>query len=277
MLGAGRAGRSLAQAQAAQHTSIVGLHGRGAEPGAALPVTAGALPEALRQAGVVLVAVRDDQLEAALGELASAKLAPGAVVLHLSGSRDPHGLGALRALGHPSGTFHPLVPLAHPEVAASVLRGAWIGVDGDALAVAAAERLADALGAHTLRIPPGQKARYHAAAVFASNYPAVLAAMGERLLLESGVEAVAARGATLALLGGAMENLAHAAPDKSLTGPIRRGDVEAVRAHLAALADDPVALAAYRALARAAVDVMRAGGTMSHRLADVAALLDAAV
>jgi predicted short-subunit dehydrogenase-like oxidoreductase (DUF2520 family) len=239
-------------------------------------VTAGALPAALDQATVVLVAVQDDQLDAALAELTLGKMAPGAVVLHLSGSRDPEGLTALRALGHPCGTFHPLVPLAHPEVASSVLRGAWIGVDGDPAAVAAAERLATTLEASTLRIPPGEKARYHAAAVFASNFPAVLAAVAERLLLESGVEPVAARGATLTLLGGAIENLAHGAPAESLTGPVRRGDVEAIRAHLAALRGDPVASAAYRALGRAAVDVMRAGGmSSSHRLADVATLLDA--
>ena len=41
-----------------------------------------------------------------------------------------------------------------------------------------------ALGANVLYIPPGEKARYHAAAVFASNFPTVLMCLAEELLRE---------------------------------------------------------------------------------------------
>ena len=46
----------------------------------------------------------------------------------------------------------------------------------------------------------------------------------------------------------------------TLTGPVVRGDAATVAAHIAALADIPEALYAYRAMARATADLALAGG-----------------
>ena len=274
VLGAGRAGRSLARAFVASGVNVVGLHGRHAEPNASPPVSAGALPDALGTAGVVLVTVRDAQVGDALRELAGATLARGAIVLHASGATDPAEASALRSQGHPVGTMHPLVPLANPDRAATVLRDAWIGVDGDAAAIAAARALAARLGAHALTIPPGQKPRYHAAAVFAANFPVVVAALAERLLEEAGVAEGEARAATLGLMSAAVSNLESGRPHDVLTGPIARGDVASVLGHLAALSDDAPALDAYVTLSRAALTLAHERGTSAERLAEISTALD---
>lgn len=276
VLGAGRAGRSLARALVVGGVRVVGLHGRQSDPSATPAVTSGPLPTSLGSADVVLVTVRDAQLGDALRELAATGLATGAVILHASGATDPAEASELRQLGHPVGTLHPLVPLADPTRAAEVLRGAWIGVDGDPAAVAAATALARRLGANTLEIPPGQKPRYHAAAVFAANFPVVVAALAERLLVEAGIDETDARAATLGLMGAAVSNLETGRPHDVLTGPIARGDVGSVRGHLAALADDAPALDAYVTLSRAALALARERGTSSERLAEIAEALDAA-
>ena len=70
VLGAGRAGRSLARAFAVAGVDVVGLHGRQADRAAAPAITAGALPESLGRARVVLVTVRDAQLGDALRQAA---------------------------------------------------------------------------------------------------------------------------------------------------------------------------------------------------------------
>lgn len=273
ILGAGRAGRGLARALRASGADVVGLHGRRARDAGDERITAGAIPDAIRQADVVLVTVRDEQLEGALRELAGAALAPEAVVLHASGSAVPRALDELRRRGHPSGTFHPLVPLADPERAPALLRHAWIGVDGDARAVAAGERLATRIGAHTLRIPPGEKARYHAAAVFASNFPTVLAAIAGRLLREAGVGDDEAWRALHGLMSAAVANLEGRDPAAALTGPVVRGDVETIRRHLDALGADPAARDVYVALTRAAVALARTAGADARRLSAIERLL----
>ena len=276
VLGAGRAGRSLARALVVAGVDVVGLHGRQPDPTAVPPVTGGALPESLGNASVILVTVRDAQLGDALRQLARARLQAGAVVLHASGATDPAEASSLRALGHGVGTMHPLVPLANPARAVDILHDAWIGVDGDPAAIAAATALASRLGAHALTIPPGEKPRYHAAAVFAANFPVVVAALAERLLEEAGVAEGEARAATVGLMGAAVSNLESGRPHDVLTGPIARGDVTSVEGHLAALADDAPALAAYVTLSRAALTLARERGTSPERLAEISAALDAA-
>ncbi|MGZ8457651.1 MAG: DUF2520 domain-containing protein, partial [Gemmatirosa sp.] len=261
--------------------ALVGLHGRrpltlDAPLGT---VTAGVLPDDIARASIVLVAVQDRALEAALGEIearaAVGGLAPGVAVVQASGSAEPTGFDGLRAHGAACGTFHPLVPLAEASQAPALLHGAWIGIDGDPAAEQAGRVLADLLGAHTLRIPGGRKGRYHAAAVFASNFPIVLAAIAERLLAHAGVEATEARPAVRHLLSSAAVNLARGDDAAlALTGPIVRGDDTTVRRHLAALADDPGADATYRAMAREAVTLARAAGAPIEGLDAVSALLD---
>lgn len=266
ILGAGRAGRSLARALRAGGVEIAGLHGRhaSAEEG----ITTGAPPASLGSANCVLVTVRDAQLDGALATLASASLAPNAVVLHASGSADPAGLAQLRASSHACGTFHPLVALSDPANAPQTLRGAWIGVDGDEDARRASVRLATAVGAHVLYIPPGEKPRYHAAAVFASNFPTVLMCLAEELLREVGIAPEVAGRALHPLFASAVENLRGGAGAGALTGPIVRGDADTVERHLLALRAHPDALDAYRALSRAALRWVREAGTGDHERLD---------
>lgn len=276
ILGAGRAGISLARALTDAGVSLAGIHGRHAAAGHP-PVTSGAIPDTVAGAGVVLVAVRDVQMTAALEELGRAPLAPGAVVLHLSGSGDPEGLQALRRRGHPAGTFHPLLPLADPATAARLLRTAWIGVDGDPGAERAARALAASLGAQVMRIPPGEKARYHAAAVFAANFPVVLSAIATDLLRDAGVAPEEAWPAVVALLQAAAANIQTAAPEGALTGPLRRGDAATVGVHLHALRAEVPALAAYVALSRAAIPIARRAGTDAAALDEIERELDRAL
>ena len=265
ILGAGRAGRGLSRALRASGVHLIGLHGRREEREPDV-VTVGAIPDAAHAADTILVAVRDGQLEEALGELAAAPLAAGAVVLHASGSAEPVALAKLRKAGHPCGTFHPLVPLADPARAAERLRGAWIGIDGDPGAIEVAKQLAERLGAHTLRIPAGEKAAYHAAAVIASNFPTVLAAVAVSLLGSIGMNERESWGAIRALMRGAVANLDTDVPARALTGPIARGDVETVQKHLAALEPHPAALELYAMLSQVAVELARAGGADGRAL-----------
>ncbi|MEP6692263.1 MAG: DUF2520 domain-containing protein, partial [Gemmatimonadaceae bacterium] len=117
------------------------------------------------------------------------------------------------------------------------------------------------------------KARYHAAAVIAANFPAVLLAAGERVLESIGVASGAAREALLPLLVAAVENLRGRPASEALTGPIARGDVATVRAHLEALAGDARALEVYRVMSVSAVELARASGTSGAALEEIERLL----
>ena len=254
IVGPGRAGRSLANALSGAGIEITGLIGRG---------------QRVASADVVLVTVRDADLPDALRGLGD--LPKGTVVLHASGADDPvEALATLRRAGHPAGTFHPLVPLADPEVGPSVMRGAWIGVDGDPGAIAMAESLATAIGAHVLRIPDGAKAAgYHAAAVIAANFTAVLAGAAEREMCRAGLEPRSAHAAVAHLMRTSIEHVATLGPERGLTGPVVRGDVGTIRRNVAALAGDPAVQDLYVAATRIAIQLARAAGTDAERLDEI--------
>ncbi len=271
VIGAGKAGRALAHAMRVGGVQVVGLHGRRPDHG----ITSGAWPATVALANAVLVTVRDAELDGVLRELRSAAaLAKGTVVLHASGTAEPQALDELRTEGHPGGTFHPLLPLTDPTRATEQLRRAWIGIDGDAGARAASRELAAAIGARVLEIPVGAKASYHAAAVIASNFPVVLLALAARVLTHAGVDEEAARGALATLMTAAAENVSAVAPSAALTGPVARGDVETVRAHLAALSDAPAVLEIYRALSREAIPLAESGGANPLQLEQLRRALD---
>lgn len=267
-IGAGHVGRGLNRAFSSSGIRIVGLHGRRPSVGA---TSYGAFPEAIADANVILVSVRDNQVEGVMEELlnvaGSGRLARGTIILHTSPVAEPELLAELGRAGFPGGTFHPLIPFTDPQRATELLRGAWIGIDGEPSARGAARRLAAAVGARTLEIPAGRKSAYHAAAVMASTFPVVLASVAGRLLQSLGVTEASSAHAVESLMSAAMANIAGQNPDEALGGPIARGDATMVGKHINALKLAPSALAVYRALSSAAVEIAERQGLDQEKIA----------
>ncbi len=277
IVGAGRVGQGLARAFRISGVDIVGVHGKRAAPGA---TSHGSLPGDIARANTIILAVRDDQIDAALEQVLGAgsegrtgPLTSGSVILHTSGTAEPAALELVSSRGLSGGTFHPLVPFLDPERAPELLRGAWVGVDGDADARSTSRRLAGHVGARTIDIPSGGKPTYHAAAVFSANFPIVLAEIAAELMQSIGVPAKSSESAVHSLMTAALSNATGKSPAEALTGPVVRGDAGMVRKHLDALAGDDRALGAYRRLSLAAVRIAKERGTEPVALAAIERML----
>jgi len=271
ILGAGRMGQGLAVALGrAGHR--VGLISRSSHPVIApLRLHTGPREDALREASIVVLAVPDGAITSLAGELAAeGGITAHHAVLHLSGLRDREALGPLAETGAALGSLHPLQTVSDPGTAAARFAGAYAGVEGDDRAVAAAEGLARSLLMVPVRIPAGAKAAYHAGAAFAANYTTALVAVAERLAIAAGIPPEIARHLYLPLIRGAAANL-EAGPAAALTGPVRRGDVETVAAHLAALGPEDRKL--YVLLAREALRLAREAGLPSEAAARMGRVL----
>lgn len=228
------------------------------------------LSDVLAGATTIILAVPDG----AITEVATSivpEVRRDMVVLHLSGLLDRRALAPLRPGGAALGSLHPLQTIADPASAATRWRGAFAAIEGDDRAMDEAGRLATLLGLTPVRLPEGAKPRYHAGAVAASNYVVTLAAAAARLAEEAGVAPDLARRMYLPLLVGAAENLTTQSPAEALTGPIRRGDVATVRAHLAALATADRRW--YRALGLETLRLAKAAGLSAAQAAELEALL----
>lgn len=203
----------------------------------------------------ILLAVPDSAVEEVAARLVEYELPPGIPVLHLSGTLELAVLVPLERAGCSVGVLHPLAAVADPIEGAERLRGAWFGIEGEGAALALAERIVRAAEGHALRLQPGTRPLYHAAAVFASNYLVALLAVAEGLMTRAGVNEAEARAALTQLAAGALAGVAERGPAAALTGPIARGDAETVRLHLARLSEGERHL--YSVLAREALSLAR--------------------
>jgi predicted short-subunit dehydrogenase-like oxidoreductase (DUF2520 family) len=225
----------------------------------------------LRDADTIVLAVPDGAIGSLAEELrAEAGVNRRHVVLHLSGLRDRGALAPLFGTGAALGSFHPLQTISDPATAAARFAGAYAGIEGDERALAMAESLAASLRMTPVRIPSGAKPAYHAGATFAANYTTALVAVAERLAADAGIDPDVTHRLYLPLVRGAAANL-EAGPVAALTGPVRRGDVETVAAHLAALG--PADRQLYLLLAREALRLAREAGLSGEAATRMAKLL----
>lgn len=226
IIGPGRAGTSLHRSLTRAHWPVEPLLGRSDD------VTVAA-------DGVDLLVIATT--DAAIAEVAArVRPEPDTVVAHLSGSA---GLAPLSGHGRVA-VLHPLVALPDPERGAERLVGAWFGLatTGDPLV----EEVVDELHGRVVRVAEHHWARYHAAAVIASNH--LVALLGQVERVAASIDAPL--DAYLDLARGALDDVAALGPAAALTGPVRRGDRATVDRHLQALPDDE--RGAYLALAEQA-------------------------
>lgn len=183
------------------------------------------------------------------------------VALHTSGVHGADALAPLRDAGRAVAAWHPLTALSGPR--ADAFRGVTFTVEGDAPAVRRARRLAGSLGGRSKGLEPSAHARYHAAAVFASNHlVACLSVAARELAAATGGEA--SLDDLLPLARAAVDNLSGEDLADGVTGPLARGDAGTVRRHLRALPPESAEL--YRRLARELLGVV--GGRLETPTAE---------
>lgn len=248
LVGPGRAGSSVALALVAHGWRAIAVSGRRDDSPSTRHAVArlGAPPVPVAEAGadadLVLIATPDAEIDTVADAIAP-NLDPGSLVVHLSGARGVEALFPILDV-RPDvrvGALHPLQTFAGPDP--ERLNGAWAAVAGPP----AVTELAIELGMRPFVITDDARASYHAAAVVASNHLVALLGQVERLA----AAAVVPFAAFVPLMRASFENATAHTPALALTGPVARGDLATVAAHLDALPAGEHD--AYRALARAAL------------------------
>lgn len=183
-------------------------------------------------ADTVVLAVPDP----VIGEVA-ARIAPwlrsGACVLHCAGSRTPGELEACARADARVGAMHPLASFADPRRPPD-LEGAFFVSSGDKAAVAAARRIARAVGAKVLDLPLHGPA-YHALAAMIAGGTVGFVYATIPALQDMGLERREAERAAGSLVRTVAENIIQIGLPKALTGPVIRGDAATVAAHRVSL------------------------------------------
>ena len=251
-IGTGRLGASLAVAPARAGYQITAVAGRDFESarslasqleGDAQPTT---LPErVLAACELVFLTVQDGAIE---GLAARLPWQASHLVVHCSGALGLDVLQPPADAGATVGCLHPLqsFPSRNPEP--DRFSNISCGVEGREPLGGVLERIVADLGARVIRLEGVDRALYHAAAVFASNYVVALASAARRLWSMAGLPPESAREALAPLLLAVAGNISRVELEDALTGPVARGDVRTVEVQLAALSLDPSLQELYRLL-----------------------------
>ncbi|GAA4701291.1 Rossmann-like and DUF2520 domain-containing protein [Nocardioides conyzicola] len=286
VVGAGRVGAVLAAALRAAGHEIVAAAG---ESDASRTRIADLLPgvptlkptAVARTCDLLLLTVPDDMLRNVVTTLSDAgAIRPGQYVVHTSGR---HGLEVLQpaaAVGARVVAMHPAMTFTGTAIDLERLSAEFGGgcvfglTAGDAERPLAESLVAD-LGGTPMWVPEEMRTLYHAGLAHGANHLVTLVTQAMEMLAAAGADDPA--GTLRPLLTAALDNaLEHG--DAALTGPIVRGDVNTVRAHLADIrANAPQTLTSYVALARNTLDrAVTDGRVLPIRAAAILRALDAA-
>jgi predicted short-subunit dehydrogenase-like oxidoreductase (DUF2520 family) len=258
VIGAGRVGAVLAAALRAQGHEIAAVAGESdaskSRAAALLPGVPMRKPTAVaRGCDVLLLTVPDDMLSNVVTQLAaSGSLREGQYVVHTSGSQGLAVLEPAVAVGARVVALHPAMTFTGTARDLDRLPACVFGVTaGPEERAWAAEVVAELRGT-VMWVSEELRGLYHAGLAHGANHLVTLVTQAMELLGAAGAPDPAA---TLRpLLQAALDN-ALAEGDSALTGPIVRGDVNTVRAHLAEIAATaPDTLPSYVALAEATLD-----------------------
>lgn len=214
---------------------------------------------------VVLLTVPDDVIAEVAGIAVEQGLVDrNSVVLHVSGFCSGQALAAVSSQGGSVGSMHPLQTFTGTGDAVS---GCHWFVEGDEQAIEISSRMVSCLEGifHLLR--GENKTLYHAAASIASNLMTGLVDAALETAGKAGLDHGEMLGALAPLLLRTVNNLIQLGPELSLTGPVSRGDVETVRAHVEALSKQPDILALYRLLASRTIDIAVRSGRIDEQCA----------
>jgi predicted short-subunit dehydrogenase-like oxidoreductase (DUF2520 family) len=258
VVGAGRVGAVLAAAlEAAGHT-VVAAAGESdasrARIADLLPRARVAKPtEVARSCDLLLLTVPDDMLANVVTVLSdSGALRAGQLVVHTSGR---HGLGVLdpaARVGARTAAMHPAMTFTGTAIDLDRLAGCVFGLTAPAAERAAVEGLVADLRGRAMWVPEEMRTLYHSGLAHGANHLVTLVSQAMELLAAAGADDPA--GTLRPLLTAALDNALDQG-DAALTGPIVRGDVGTVRAHLADIeANAPHTLPSYVALARDTLD-----------------------
>ncbi|NLC98503.1 MAG: prephenate dehydrogenase/arogenate dehydrogenase family protein [Actinomycetales bacterium] len=265
VVGAGRVGPVLAARLSRADYPIAGVSARTDESRARVRSLLGAVPIAqpsavVRESDIVVLAVPDDAMSSVVAQIAP-DVRNGQTVFHVSGRHGRAVLEPLAQLGATTMAIHPAMTFT--GTALDLTRDCVYGVTCEPESRDTAETLVAALGGTMILIAEADRVAYHAALAHGSNHVATVVNQAMDLLREVGAQDP---GAVLRpLVTAALDNTLSFG-DEALTGPVVRGDVETVRAHLGAIGDAAIA-ETYRALAAATIERSEARGALGESVA----------
>lgn len=269
-IGIGRLGGALAMALVQHGVPVAMVASRSAtaaaQLAARLPGCKAVAAATAAQADLVFLTVTDDAIAPLAAQL---PWRAGQSVVHCSGATEVSALQAAADAGAAIGGFHPLQIFSDPQRAIELLRGSSVAIEGPLALEAQLRQLAETLGMHPLRLPPGARALYHGGASYAASF--LLSMLHEAVTAWAafGIDEGQALQALLPMARGTLAAAQSKGLSAAVAGPLSRGDAGVIARHLAALgALGPGHAALYREMTLRQLELVQATRRLSDEQAE---------
>ena len=277
ILGAGRAAKTLAYAWQKKgiHIGQVINQSEASAATAAKFIGAGTavkefspLKKPVQNYRVLVIGLPDSHLVALNDELVkSIQAGQFDLLMHLSGQHGVEVFDDVLTKNIELAAVHPLLPFADPVVALKQLHNSFCLLTASEQASPFLEELFNAIGLSAITAPAKlDRPRYHTSMVVASNLMCAIQYLSIELAKQAGLDVTDAQRLTTSLASNALVSMTQSNPIQALTGPIERGDLDAVDLMLSSLQQLPTAHAeAIQGLLKVVLDMAVAKGSLSEQ------------
>jgi predicted short-subunit dehydrogenase-like oxidoreductase (DUF2520 family) len=190
--------------------------------------------EVVRTCDVIAITTQDRVIKDIAGEIdAGMDSLAGKMFFHTSGADPSSILKPLDEKGALLGSLHPLQTFPDIDSAIAVLPETYIFIEGDEGALETLTFIGEKIGYRVQMIGSDDKVLYHLSAVFVCNLLCALYYAGEKIMDAINIDLEP----FLPIIRATLKNIEKKGPLMSLTGPVIRGDLKTVEAHLKAMKD----------------------------------------
>jgi predicted short-subunit dehydrogenase-like oxidoreductase (DUF2520 family) len=200
-------------------------------------------------ADIIFICVPDDHIPLVVNDLTGVDF-NGQYIFHTSGACSSKLLEPLAKKGAIVASFHPVQTFAGSDPKPDIFKGIYFGIEGQPKARQLGRKLSARLGAKTLFLSPEEKPVYHLACSMSSNFLVLLLFEVKELFRTIGLEEKDTIKILMPLLNKTLQNVKKLGIEKSLTGPVVRGDCQTVKSHLSITSLKPGLDNIYRSLAK---------------------------
>lgn len=189
----------------------------------------------LKKSDIIFITVTDAAINAVWNRLKEYSL-KNKIICHCSGSlsSDIFSQGCTDKVC----SVHPMLAFSSIDTSIQAISEAFFTLEGGETALEAISEILNITGNKYKIISKENKAKYHAAACFASNFVVSVCEKSEELLTQCGFTRAEAHRALIPLMRNNMENIVSLGTLNAVTGPAARGDIITMEKHLSVLGAD---------------------------------------
>lgn len=241
-IGAGRVGFTLGRHLSDNGYDVTGYYNRNLNAADEAAFFTGtkrfnSIKEITNESDIVFLTVSDRALPLIWEQMKNLNL-KDKIICHTSGALSSGIFDGIARYGAYGYSIHPLFAVYSKTESYKEFSKSFITIEGHPKYISYFREMFEKTGHKTAVISSDCKMRYHAAAVFASNFVVGTVSIAEKMLRTCGFTEKESREALGPILMNNCRNIIEAGTEGALTGPAERNDISTVMSHLDVLSED---------------------------------------